>query len=302
MLPTDTPRPIAEMPATFADYRKDAHNWITLATGEFYPDILVDAALLYMPVLQLFGQLLRTSESSERLFSQIAEVREGWMRVQLARVFKRYVSPATPVEMLKVKSKSEEIIERFGKEFRPVHQVQAAFDSRPIPDEPLCALLWEYKDRGKKGYDLTERFFELFRAHFPNLPLTGPERAGRDVMLGELLPDYPNPNRPVDFIVWSEGKAQMLAVGLARYDGDRGGAQEDDRTGGYRDCAREVLTYAAEHNQPTKVIFVNDGPGLLLGSMWRDYAALEQIWSGKVMITTLRMVPQRITLDWLTSK
>src|SRR5205085_11294104 len=47
-------------------------------------------------------------------------------------------------------------------DFRPIHEVQAAFSSRPIPDEPLCALLWEYKDRGKKGYDLTERFFELF--------------------------------------------------------------------------------------------------------------------------------------------
>ena len=296
------PGPMAKMPATFADYRKDAHNWITLTTGEFYPDILVDATLLYTPVLQLFGQLLRTSESSSRLFSQIAEVRQGWMRVQLARVFKRYVSPSTPVEMLKVKSRAGEIIERFGKEFRPVHQVQAAFDGRPTPDEPLCVLLWEYKDRGKKGYDLTERFFELFRAHFPTLPLIGPERAGRDVVLSDVLQDYPNPNRPVDFVVWNDTKTEILAVGLARYDSDRGGAQEDDRTGGYRDCAREILTYAEEHGQPTKVIFVNDGPGLLLGSMWRDYARIEQNWAGKVMITTLRMVPERITLDWLTSK
>ncbi len=292
---------MAEMPATFADYKKDAHNWITLATGEFYPDILVDAALLYTPVLQLFGQLLRTSESSERLFAQIAAVREGWMRIQLSRVFKRYVSPSTPVEMLKAKRKASEIIERFGREFRPIQQVQAAFDSRPIPDEPLCALLWEYKDRGKKGYDLTERFFELFRSRFPDLPMIGPERAGRDILLSEVFPDYPNPNRPVDFVIYNQDRTQVLAVGLARYDGDRGGAQEDDRTGGYRDCAREVLSYAKERNLPTKVIFVNDGPGLLLGSMWRDYSRLEESWSGKVMITTLRMVPQRITLEWLTS-
>ncbi len=27
----------------FSDYKKDGANWITLATGEFYPDILVDA-------------------------------------------------------------------------------------------------------------------------------------------------------------------------------------------------------------------------------------------------------------------
>jgi hypothetical protein len=63
-----------ELKTTFAQYKKDAHNWITLATGEFYPDILVDACLLYTPVLEMFGRLIRTSESSERLFMQISEV------------------------------------------------------------------------------------------------------------------------------------------------------------------------------------------------------------------------------------
>jgi hypothetical protein len=84
--------------------------------------------------------------------------------------------------------------------FRPVPEVQAAFSTRPIPDEPLCALLWEYKDRGKKGYDLTERFFELFRSRFPDLPMIGPERAGKDVLMGKVFDDYPNSRRPVDFV------------------------------------------------------------------------------------------------------
>ena len=291
-----------ELKTTFAQYKKDAHNWITLATGEFYPDILVDACLLYTPVLEMFGRLIRTSESSERLFMQISEVNESWMRIQLSRVFKRYVSPSTPVEMLKKKSQAAQICAQYKRNFRPIQEVQAAFSSRPIPDEPLCALLWEYKDRGKKGYDLTVRFFELFKSYFPTLTLTGPQRAGRDILLGELFRDYPNPKRPVDFAVWNEDKSVLLAVGLARYDSDRGGAQEDDRTGGYRDCAREVLTYAKEHDLPTKVIFLNDGPGLLLGSMWNDYAAIETAWHGKVMITTLRMVPERITVEWLNIK
>ena len=51
----------------FSDYKEEGANWITLATGEFYPDILVDACGLYQPVLELFGQLLKSSESSERL-------------------------------------------------------------------------------------------------------------------------------------------------------------------------------------------------------------------------------------------
>lgn len=59
----------------FSDYKKDGANWITLTTGDFYPDILVDACLLYRPVLELFGQLLKQSESSERLFLLTSELK-----------------------------------------------------------------------------------------------------------------------------------------------------------------------------------------------------------------------------------
>ena len=103
----------------------------------------------------------------------------------------------------------------------------------------------------------------------------------------------------MDFAVYNAEETEVLAIGLARYDSDRGGAQEDDRTSGYRNCADEILGYAREHNLKTKVIFLNDGPGLLLGSMWNDYAALEQSWPGKIIVLTLRMIPERITLDWL---
>ena len=283
----------------FSDYKAEGHNWITLATGDFYPDILEDAVALYQPVLVMFKKLLLTSESSTRFFMQIAEVKQPWMRIQLCRVFRKYVSPTTPVEMLKKKTKAKEICEQFGHTFRPIQQVQAAFMSRPLPDEALCAVLWEYKSRGQKGYDLTERFFELFRAHFPELHISGPERAGQDIRLGTVFDDYPKPNRPVDFVIYSEDRKTILAIGLARYDSDRGGAQEDDRIGGYRNCANEILTYAHDNELAVKVIFVNDGPGLLLGSMWYDYAALEQSWPGKIMVLTLRMVPERLQRDWL---
>ena len=288
-------------PKNFADYKADANNWITLATGEYYPDILADACELYKPVLVLFGQLLKSSESSTRLFLQIAEQSDGWMRVQLARVFRKYVSPETPVEMLKQKSKAQQICDQFGKGFRPIPKVQAAFLSRPIPDEALCAVLWEYKDRGKKGYDLTERFFAMFRIAFPDLPITGPERAGKDILLGQIFKKYPKPDRPVDFVIYDKPDGEILAIGLARYDSDRGGAQEDDRTGGYRNCADEILNYAKNRGLRTKVIFINDGPGLLLGSMWNDYVALENSRPGRIMVATLRMVAERISREWLTS-
>lgn len=105
------------------------------------------------------------------------------MRIQLARVFRKYVSPNTPVEMLKQKRKAEWICKEFGKGFRPIVEVQKAFISRPMPDEALCAVLWEYKDRGKKGYDMTERMFELLRSKFPDFEIDGPERAGKDILL-----------------------------------------------------------------------------------------------------------------------
>lgn len=284
----------------FGDYQPDSATWITLATGEYYPDILPEACELYKPVLVLFEQLLKRSESSIALFHNICELAETWMRVQLARVFRKYVSPATPVEMLKGKSKVKAICEQFGAGFRPIQEVQKAFNSRPIPDEALCALLWEYKDRGKKGYDLTEKFFTLIRKQLPAFTIVGPERAGQDVLLGTIWQDYTKPERPADFVIKRHN--QVLAVGFARYDSDRGGAQEDDRTGGYRECANEVLRFARRKRlDKLKVIFLNDGPGLLLGSMWSDYVNLERSGKGKIKVVTLRMVSERITAEWLES-
>lgn len=286
------------MQKKFRDYKADAANWITLATGEFYPDILLDACQLYRPVLEIFGQLLKSSESSQRLFMATTEISQTWMRIQLARVFRKYVSPNTPVEMLKAKSKAQWICDEFGKGFRPIAEVQKAFYSRPMPDEALCAILWEYKDRGQKGYDMTERMFELLRSKFPDYEFEGPERAGKDVLLGRIFPDYPKPDRPADFIIKKNGR--ILAVGFARYDSDRGGAQEDDRTGGYHNASGELLDYAKDKELRTKVIFVNDGPGLLLGSMWNDYSYLEEV-SDDIIVVTLRMITERITEEWLNS-
>lgn len=284
----------------FRDYKNEAEAWVTLATGEYYPDILPEACRLYEPVLVQFGLLLKTSHSSTNFFSSIMETRAQWMRTQLCRVFKKYVSPQTPVEMLKRKSDAAKICDQFGGTFRSIVEVQQKFDTRPMPDEALCAVLWEYKDRGKKGYDLTERLFDVLRSQLFGFVIAGPERAGKDVLLGNVFKDYPKPDRPVDFVIY-DGK-KVLAIGLARYDSDRGGAQEDDRTGQYREVAQEIIGYADSHGMPhIKVIYVNDGPGLLLGSMWNDYSYIEDQWLGRVKVVTLRMVPDRITVEWLRS-
>lgn len=143
----------------FRDFSpEERRNYITLSTGEYFPDILEDACRLYTPVLEMFSRLLHTSESSSALYINISQSPNQWMRQQLCRVFRKYVSPETPVEMLKKKTQAEKICRDFGDGFRPINVVQEKFDKRPLPDEALCAILWEYKDRGQKGYDLTDKF------------------------------------------------------------------------------------------------------------------------------------------------
>lgn len=285
---------------TFRDFKpEERRNYITLSTGEYYPDILEDACRLYSPVLETFSEILHRSESSNALFMNIASVPNQWMRTQLCRVFRKYVSPETPVEMLKKNTKAKQICMEFGNGFRPIHVVQDKYDSRPFPDEAICAILWEYKDRGKKGYDLTEKFFDMMQIKFPDLYVWGPKRSGADIQATEFQKDYPNISRPLDFVISSKDKKTIYAVGLARYDGDRGGAQEDDRTGGYKNCSDEILNYVHATGLKTKVIFLNDGPGLLLGSMWEDYSRIEERHPNEVRVVTLRMIDERLTEKWL---
>lgn len=286
---------------SFRDYKpKERRNYITLSTGEYYPDILVDACKLYQPVLETFSQLLHKAQNSKALFKSICEeVPNQWMRTQLSRVFRKYVSPETPVEMLKKSRQATKICNEFGDGFRAINIVQEKFDARPLPDEAICAVLWEYKDRGKKGYDLTDKFFDEIEANYPEVCIWGPRRSGADVQASSFWPNYPNLSRPLDFVITSIDKKTIYAVGLARYDGDRGGAQEDDRTGGYKNCSDEILSYVHEHNLQTKVIFLNDGPGLLLGTMWDDYSKIEERYPDEVMVLTLRMMEERLTLEWL---
>jgi hypothetical protein len=283
---------------SFADYKADGASWITLSSGEYYPDILPSACELYKPVLVIFGQLLRESVSSVQLFEKITEIRESWMRTQLCRVFRKYVAPSLPVEMLKKKTIAALICSQYESEFRAVSVVQQRFDSRPLPDEVLCALLWEYKDRGKRGYDLTEVFFDEFHKNFREFSLHGPKRGGKDLFLHDYLPGYPNKSRPVDFLIFTKKQPRLVAIGFAHYDSDRGGSQEDSRTGEYFNAASEINAYLGGNMNGIKIIFLNDGPGLLLGSMWNDYARLERVGSD-ILVMTMRMFNERLTKEWL---
>lgn len=284
---------------SFSDYKSKASQYITFIDSEFYPDYLDEARTIYGSVIEQFADLADTANSSAQLLTSIVE-KPNPSRTQLLRVFRKYVSPDTSVEMLKVKKKIPSIINDYGHRFRDIEKVRANLTSRPNPDEALMAILMEYKSREQKGYELTEAFFLWFESSFGSEYLIqGPVRAGRDVMLDEVLKDW-DAKTPADILI-SRDRETPLVIGFARYDSDRGGAQEDDRTGGNRDKVTDILRYADTYELPLKVFFLNDGPGLTLGSMWNDYAALEDYGRGRVMVCTLKMLDERFTRDWLES-
>jgi hypothetical protein len=64
------------LPKKFSDYKPDGHLWITLSTGEYYPDILPLACEFYKPVLVIFGQLLAQDHSFHKFIwrSHVSEI------------------------------------------------------------------------------------------------------------------------------------------------------------------------------------------------------------------------------------
>lgn len=282
---------------SFADYKETAPKWITIFESEFFPDYIDSAKTLYGVIQKRFVELVEQAEDSTDLLKRIAKEPRG-IRTQLLRIFRKYVSPGTSVEMLKRQSKIPDIIEEFGNRFRSLEEVQAGLRKRSVPDEALAVLLWEYKDRGQKGYELTQQFFAWFEAKFGNeYVISGPVRAGRDVDLRKVLPGYPK-KTPADIFICRKDDTPLV-VGFARYDSDRGGAQEDDRPGGNREKIELLNRYADDHGVRLKILFLNDGPGLLLGSMWDDYAQMEEEGNGTVMVCTLKMLDVRLTQEWL---
>lgn len=281
------------------DYKATNGSWITTIDSDYYPDYLTDAEDLYSDYIHNFGELANNARNSADLLRNINSAGYSQKdRIQVLRVFRKYVSPTISVEMLKKKTQEEVIIRDFGDGFRDIQSVRSAFALRPNPDYALMAILYEYKDRGQKGYKLTSKFFNWFRYKYPEMSIIGPETMGSDLQLRDYLPNFGDHSTPTDFIIQDEND-EVLVVGYARYDSDRGGAQEDDRIGGNRDKIAQLLEYNSANGTAVKVIFLNDGPGLVLGSMWDDYSELEEFGKGIAKVVTLKMLDDRLTSDWM---
>lgn len=150
--------------------------------------------------MEQFAKLVDKAQNSTDLLLKISQ-EPNPSRTQLLRIFRKYVSPDTSVEMLKRKNKIPEIIAEFGTRFRSLEEIIQNLASRPDPDEAIMALLFEYKSRGQKGYELTEAFFLWFNKTFgTEYEIQGPQRAGKDVMLDKVLSNFEY-NIPADLFI-----------------------------------------------------------------------------------------------------
>ena len=256
---------------------------------------------MYSGLLDKFIELTKTSKNSTELLLAICREPNTppvKLRNRLLQVFRRYVSPDTDHERLSKMNQIKSIIEHYGFGFRPIEVVREKLSSRPYPDDALLALLYEYSTRGKKGYDLTEMFFEWFEVRFAGEYLIeGPRRAGKDLALSGVLKDYTK-TAPIDFLI-TRLNGSLIAAGFARYDSTRGGAQGDDRTGNNHDKMVEIQTEGRRLGLAPKIIFINDGPGLVHRDLWEGSAVLEREGGSSVMVCSLKMLDSRLTKEWL---
>lgn len=281
---------------TFAEFEAEKWKWVTAFDKKFYPDHFEEALSHYKPYIERFRALVLSASDSAHLLRLIQNEKMP-DRIQILRIFNRYVSPVTSVEMLKKKSSTDDICQAFGPIFRAIELVKANIASRDH-DDVLAALMFEHKERGQFGYELTERFFTWFDTAFAegDFKALGPRRAGKDIELRDYIPTY-REDCPTDILITYEGNP--VVAGFARYDSDRGGSQEDDRTGGNNSKIMEIIKHSNRQGVPLKIFFLNDGPGLLLGSMWRDYANMEAINPSRILVASMKMLDSRLTRQWM---
>lgn len=283
-------------PVPFDAYAPQPRPWVTLVHDGFFPEALDDARAVYGPIILRFGQLVDASESSQRLFLLLQDESPAWLRRQLMRVFRRLVCPEVPLHAVADRAGRWRVIGEYGRLFRDICDVQTALASRPAPHEALCALLWENHTRMQRVVGLRARFFERFETLFPHLTLAGPDLTGDGIRLRHILPGHSEPERPVDFLV--RCGSELLAVGWIRH--ERGAGLSPDSRADLRDgIARLRDTCVASERHGLRALVVTDGAGLLEPDAWRHYGALEGLWPGRVRVTTLRLLSERVTSDWL---
>lgn len=270
-----------------------------------FPEVLDVLIEKYDDAIDVFCDLIDQSSSSAEVLSKIrSSERSSSERMALLKMYRRCVSPILDTETTKKikKISNEMLIETYGATFKPIVKLKQQF--RHLPKEmrySLAALIGEYDTRGQLGYQLTGAFFDWFESyHKEYFLIEGPRGAGRDIELSNLFPNFVGAF-PCDFIIKNLSDGVPVAIGFARYDSTRGGAQSDDRTGGNANKVDKAKAYFDEFNGSIKMIFLSDGPGLLHKDTWEEACILDGKWNGNVRVTTLKLAERRVTKQWLNS-
>lgn len=258
----------------------------------------------YKHILNLFHNLVMSEESSSKLLERIRTNEfDGNTRMGLLKVFRRLVCPMLDTEMSKkiTKVSSDSLIKSFNKHFTSIESLRAYFAGKNIERDKfaLASLLAEYDNRGKSGYDLTDFFFDWFENKFGgNFSIEGPRRAGQDIELSSILPDFHETSFPCDFVI-RDTKKDIKVVGFARYDSTRGGSQSDDRTGSNALKVVKLRDYSRISDHIIKIIFLSDGPGICHNDTWCEIISLDGMWDDNVKVITLKIADIAITSKWL---
>ena len=288
----------------FLESIDDVHQVITPIDNTIkFPEVLEKLIEKYASAIALFQELVARAETSSELLRLIRDSGySGSDRMALLKIFRRCVAPVLDTETSKkiVANPTDKLIENFGASFKPIGKLKYQFGNLSSEDSmALIALVGEYDTRGQSGYELTGIFFDWFNEKFGNdFNIDGPRGAGSDIELSDLYPEFMGAF-PCDFVVRRNSDDEILAIGFARYDATRGGAQSDDRTGGNANKVEKAKAFDGFTDTKLKIIFLADGPGLAHGDTWRETLTLDGQWGGRVRVTTLKTADARITADWL---
>jgi hypothetical protein len=269
-----------------------------------FPEILDACHVKYQDDIALFRDLIAASRSSAELLDRIrSKSIAAASRMSLLKMFRRCVSPVLDTEKSKkiTSVRTSTLVAAYGGTFKPIDVLKAQFEKLTDSEQAtLAALIGEYDTRGQSGYELTGLFFDWFEKAFEGqLTITGPRGAGRDVELSTVFSDFTG-SFPADFVIKTADRENaVLAVGFARYDATRGGAQSDDRTGGNLHKVTLAKEYCVRAGRQLRIIFLADGPGLSHRDTWNEACKIDGEWNGNVRVTTLKTAPERIAPAWL---
>lgn len=276
-----------------------------IASSPTFPEFVEGRFNRYVQYLDLFGDLIRSSNSSADLLDKIRNplVHKADVRMSLLKLFRRCVSTVIDTEKSKkLKIPTSDFVNYYGHTFKDINLLKRQFTNMPDKEKyALTSLIGEYDDRGHQGYILTDLFFSWFEDRFSrSLTIEGPRGAGRDIQLSSIFTDF-NSDYPCDFVIRDFISQEVLAIGFARYDSTRGGSQSDDRTGGNNDKVMQAAEFNRTNRSNFKILFLSDGPGLTHRDTWEEACILDGKLNDRVRVSTLKLADERITEEWLRS-